>query len=212
MPLLAEQYPGTAKDLCALIHDGPFQLLAATIMSAQTTDEAVNSVTPALFARYPTPGELAAADPAEVEKLIHPTGFFRAKTRSLLGMAAALEDRFGGQVPPAMDDLVTIPGVGRKTANVVRSVGFGLPGLPVDTHVGRLSRRLGLTVETDPVKVEADLDAIVPARERGAFSLRLILHGRRVCQARKPRCSACALNHICPKIGVVEMPARLGTK
>lgn len=212
LPVLAAQYPGTAKDLCALIHDGPFQLLAATIMSAQTTDEAVNSVTTALFARYPTPGELAAADPAEVEKLIHPTGFFRAKTRSLLGMAAALEDRFGGQVPPAMEDLVTIPGVGRKTANVVRSVGFGLPGLPVDTHVGRLSRRLGLTVETDPVKVEADLDAIVPARERGAFSLRLILHGRRVCQARKPRCSACVLAHICPKIGVVEMPGRLGTK
>lgn len=212
LPVLAAQYPGTAKDLCALIHDGPFQLLAATIMSAQTTDEAVNSVTPALFARYRTPGELAAADPAEVEKLIHPTGFFRAKTRSLLGMAAALEDRFEGQVPSAMEDLVTIPGVGRKTANVVRSVGFGLPGLPVDTHVGRLSRRLGLTVQTDPVKVEADLDAVVPARERGAFSLRLILHGRRVCQARKPRCSACVLAHICPKIGVVEMPARLGTK
>jgi endonuclease-3 len=212
VPILAELYPGTAKDLCALIHDGPFQLLAATILSAQTTDEAVNSVTPALFARYPTPGDLAAADPAEVEKLIHPTGFFRAKTRSLLGMATALEDRFEGQVPPAMEDLVTIPGVGRKTANVVRSVGFGLPGLPVDTHVGRLSRRLGLTVETDPVKVEADLDAIVPARERGAFSLRLILHGRRVCQARKPRCAACALAHICPKIGVVEMPPRVGTK
>jgi endonuclease III len=212
VPILAEHYPGTAKDLCALIHDGPFQLLAATILSAQTTDEAVNSVTPALFARYPTPGDLAAADPAEVEKLIHPTGFFRAKTKSLLGMAAALEERFGGQVPPAMDDLVTIPGVGRKTANVVRSVGFGLPGLPVDTHVGRLSRRLGLTGETDPVKVEADLDAIVPARERGAFSLRLILHGRQVCQARKPRCSACVLGHICPKIGVVEMPTRVGTK
>ena len=212
MPILAEQYPGTAKELCALIHDGPFQLLAATIMSAQTTDEAVNSVTPALFARYPTPADLAAADPAEVEKLIHPTGFFRAKTRSLLGMAAALEDRFGGQVPPAMEDLVTIPGVGRKTANVVRSVGFGLPGLPVDTHVGRLSRRLGLTVETDPVKVEADLDAIVPARERGALSLRLILHGRQVCAARKPRCAACVLAHICPKVGVVEMASRLGTK
>lgn len=212
MPILAEQYPGTAKDLCALIHDGPFQLLAATILSAQTTDEAVNTVTPALFARFPTPGDLAAADPAEVEKLVHPTGFFRAKTRSLLGMAAALEDRFGGQVPPAMEDLVTIPGVGRKTANVVRSVGFGLPGLPVDTHVGRLARRLGLTVETDPVKVEADLDAIVPARERGAFSLRLILHGRRVCQARKPRCAACELAHICPKIGVVEMASQLGTK
>ncbi len=212
LAILAEEYPGTAKELCALLHDSPFQLLAATILSAQTTDEAVNSVTPALFARYPTPADLAAADPSEVERLVHPTGFFRAKTRSLLGMAVALQDRFGGQVPPAMADLVTIPGVGRKTANVVRSVGFGLPGLPVDTHVGRLSRRLGLTVETDPVKVEADLDAIVPARERGAFSLRLILHGRRVCQARKPRCGECVLAGICPKIGVVEMAARVGTK
>jgi endonuclease-3 len=212
LAILAEEYPGDARDLCALVHDGPYQLLAATILSAQTTDEAVNSVTPALFARYPTPADLAAADPADVECLVHPTGFFRAKTRSLLGMAAALEERFGGQVPTAMADLVTIPGVGRKTANVVRSVAFGLPGLPVDTHVGRLSRRLGLTVETDPVKVEADLDAIVPARDRGAFSLRLILHGRRVCIARKPRCDSCVLAAFCPKVGVIEMPARLGTK
>ncbi len=209
--VLAGEYPGDAKDLCALVHDGPFQLLAATILSAQTTDEAVNSVTPALFARYPTPADLAQADPAEVERLVHATGFFRAKTRSLLGMAAALEDRFDGKVPTAMEDLVTIPGVGRKTANVVRSVGFGLPGLPVDTHVGRLSRRLGLTTATDPVKVEADLDAIVPARERGAFSLRLILHGRRICVARKPRCGSCVLAHICPKIGVVERAGIVGT-
>jgi endonuclease III len=210
--ILAQEYPGTAKDLCALIHDSPYQLLAATILSAQTTDEAVNSVTPALFARYPTPADLAGADPDEVERLVHPTGFFRAKTRSIIGMAAALEERFGGQVPSAMADLVTIPGVGRKTANVVRSVGFGLPGLPVDTHVGRLSRRLGLTAETDPVKVEAELDAIVPARERGGFSLRLILHGRRVCQARRPACDRCVLAHFCPKIGVIEMPSRVGTK
>ena len=210
--ILAEEYPGDAKDLCALIHEGPFQLLAATILSAQTTDEAVNSVTPTLFARYPSAADLAAADPADVEEIVHATGFFRAKTRSLLGMAAALEERFGGQVPPAMADLVTIPGVGRKTANVVRSVGFGLPGLPVDTHVGRLSRRLGLTAETDPVKVEADLDVLVPARERGALSLRLILHGRRVCVARKPRCGGCVLASYCPKIGVIEMPARVGTK
>ncbi len=212
MAILAEVYPGDARDLCALIHDSPFQLLAATILSAQTTDEAVNSVTPALFARYPTPADLVAADPEEVERLIHPTGFFRAKTRSLLGMAAALEERFGGEVPRAMADLVTIPGVGRKTANVVRSVAFALPGLPVDTHVGRLSRRLGLTAETDPVKVEADLGAIVPARDRGGFSLRLILHGRRVCAARKPRCDDCVLASFCPKIGVIEMPRRLGTK
>jgi len=212
MAILAEQYPGEAKDLCALVHDGPFQLLAATILSAQTTDEAVNSVTPALFARYPTPADLVGADPADVERLVHPTGFFRAKTRSLLGMAAALEERFGGQVPTAMADLVTIPGVGRKTANVVRSVAFGLPGLPVDTHVGRLSRRLGLTSQTDPVKVEADLDAIVPARERGGLSLRLILHGRRICAARKPRCDSCVLAPFCPKIGVIETPAPVGTK
>lgn len=210
--LLAEEYPGEAKDLCALVHDGPFQLLAATILSAQTTDEAVNSVTPALFARYPTAADLAAADPEEVERLVHPTGFFRAKTRSLLGMAAAVENRFGGDVPTAMDDLVTMPGVGRKTANVVRSVGFGLPGLAVDTHVGRLSRRLGLTVEDDPVKVESDLDAVVPARDRGAFSLRLILHGRRVCQARRPRCDACVLAHFCPRVGVIGTTTRLGTK
>jgi endonuclease-3 len=212
LAILAAEYPGDAKELCALIHDSPFQLLAATILSAQTTDEMVNSVTPALFARYPTAADLRAADPNDVERLVHPTGFFRAKTRSLLGMAAALEERYAGEVPTAMADLVTIPGVGRKTANVVRSVAFGLPGLPVDTHVGRLSRRLGLTVETDPVKVEADLDAIVPARERGAFSLRLILHGRRVCMARKPRCDACVLAAFCPKIGVIEMPARVGTK
>ena len=210
--LLASEYPGDAKELCALIHDNPYQLLAATILSAQTTDEMVNSVTPTLFARYPTPADLAASDPEEVEGLIHPTGFFRAKTRSLVGMAAALEERYGGEVPTAMEDLVTIPGVGRKTANVVRSVGFGLPGLPVDTHVGRLSRRLGLTTETDPVKVEAELNAIVPARERGAFSLRLILHGRRICQARRPRCDSCVLAHLCPKVGVVEMPVRVGTK
>jgi endonuclease-3 len=210
--ILAEEYPGDARDLCALVHDGPFQLLAATILSAQTTDENVNSVTPALFARYPTPSDLAGADPEDVERLVHATGFFRAKTRSLLGMAAALEERFDGQVPTAMADLVTIPGVGRKTANVVRSVAFGLPGLPVDTHVGRLSRRLGLTVEDDPVKVETDLNALVPAPARGGFSLRLILHGRRVCAARKPRCDVCVLARFCPKIGVIEMPARVGTK
>jgi endonuclease-3 len=195
---LAAEYPGTATELCALRHENPFQLLAATILSAQTTDERVNQVTPALFARYPAPADLAAADPGEVERLIHSTGFFRSKAKSLIGMAAALEERFGGQVPAAMDDLVTIPGVGRKTANVVRSVGLALPGLPVDTHVGRLSRRLGLTTHTDPVKVEAELDAMVPAAERGALSLRLILHGRKVCASRSPRCGECVLADFCP--------------
>ena len=195
---LAAEYPGTATELCALRHENPFQLLAATILSAQTTDERVNQVTPALFARYPAPTDLAAADPGEVERLIRSTGFFRSKAKSLIGMAAAREERFDGQVPAAMDDLVTIPGVGRKTANVVRSVGLGLPGLPVDTHVGRLSRRLGLTTHTDPVKVEAELDAMVPAAERGALSLRLILHGRKVCSSRSPRCGECVLADFCP--------------
>ena len=195
---LAAKYPGTSAELCALAHCGPFQLLVATILSAQTTDERVNQVTPAVFARYPTPADLAAADPAELERLVHPTGFFRSKSRSLIGMAQALDERFAGQVPQAMEELVSLPGVGRKTANVIRSVGFGLPGLPVDTHVGRLSRRLGLTEADDPVKVELELNAMLPASERGAFSLRLILHGRRVCVARRPRCEDCVLNDFCP--------------
>lgn len=202
---LETEYPGTAKELCALRHDNAFQLLTATILSAQTTDARVNEVTPALFAAYTTPADLAAADPGRVEQLIHSTGFFRAKARSLLGMAQALEERFGGEVPPAMADLVTIPGVGRKTANVVRSVGLDLPGLPVDTHVGRLSRRLGLTTEADPVKVERDLNALVPPGERGALSLRLILHGRQVCVSRRPRCDVCPLADFCPSS---QVPAR----
>jgi endonuclease-3 len=195
---LAAEYPGDAKALCALDHEGPFQLLVATILSAQCTDEMVNKVTPTVFARYPTAADLAHADPAEVEEIIHPTGFFRQKTKSLIGMAAAVDERFGGEVPAELDDLVTLPGVGRKTGNVVRSVAFGLPGLPVDTHVTRLSKRLKLTNETDAVKIELDLNGIVPPEERGAFSLRMILHGRRVCIARKPRCAECILLDICP--------------
>ena len=211
MARLAEEYPGDERALCALVHDGPFQLLVATMLSAQTTDERVNSVTPGLFAAYPTPADLAAADPADVERIIHPTGFFRAKTRSLVAMADALEDRHRGEVPSTMEDLVRLPGVGRKTANVVRSVGFGLPGLPVDTHVGRLSRRLGLTVETDPVKAETDLNALVPAAERGRLSLRLILHGRRVCLSRRPRCPDCVLSDFCPSSTVLgRVPGTAG--
>ncbi len=195
---LAAEYPGSAVELCALRHAGPFQLLVATILSAQTTDERVNQVTPALFERYPTPADLAGADPDEVERLIRPTGFFRTKARSLMAMAAELDRRHGGEVPRTMADLVALPGVGRKTANVVRSVGFGLPGLAVDTHVGRLSRRLGLSEEQDPEKVEAELNAMLPAAELGGFSLRLIQHGRRVCVARSPRCEICVLNDFCP--------------
>jgi endonuclease-3 len=199
---LAAQYPGDAATLCALRHDGAFQLLVATILSAQTTDERVNLVTPVLFARYPSPEDLAGADPDELEEIIHSTGFFRAKARALTGMAQALARGFSGAVPRTLDELVTLPGVGRKTANVVLSVAFGLPGLPVDTHVGRLARRLGLSSAEDPVVVEHDLCAIVPPAEWGAFSVRLILHGRNVCDARRPRCDACALLDVCPRVGV----------
>jgi endonuclease-3 len=195
---LAAEYPGTAKELCALEYQDPFQLLTATILSAQSTDKTVNSVTPEVFARWPTPEALAGADATEVEKVIYPTGFFRSKTRSIIGMAQAVVERFEGQVPERIEDLVTLPGVGRKTANVVRSVAMDLPGLPVDTHVLRLSARLGLTTQTDPVKVELELNAMVPPAERGALSLRLILHGRQVCVARRPACERCVLADFCP--------------
>jgi endonuclease III len=195
---LAVEYPGTPAELCELHHADPFQLLVATILSAQSTDANVNRVTPALFAKYPTPADLAAADPAQLEVDIHATGFFRSKAKSLLGMATALVERYGGEVPRPIEDLVTLPGVGRKTANVVRSVALGEPGLPVDTHVLRLSKRLGLTTLDDPVKVEHELNAMLKPAERGLFSLRLILHGRRICIARKPRCGDCSLNDYCP--------------
>jgi endonuclease-3 len=198
------EYPGSARELCALEHDTPFQLLVATILSAQTTDERVNMVTPELFRRYPTAEDLAAANPDDVEKLIQSTGFFRNKTKSIIGMAQALEERFGGQVPDSIEDLVTLPGVGRKTANVILSVDFGKPGLPVDTHVGRISRLLGLTTQTDPVKVELELNKLVPPDERGTLSLRLILHGRKVCVARRPRCADCILNDFCPSSTVLR--------
>jgi endonuclease-3 len=204
MVRLIDEYP---EARCELDHASAFQLLTATILSAQTTDVRVNMVTPALFARYPTPPDLAAADPRELETLIHSTGFFAQKAKSLIGMAQALVDRYGGEVPTALEDLVTLPGVGRKTGNVVRSVAFDLPGLPVDTHVGRLSRRLALTTEEDPVKVELGLNAMIPAAERGRFSLRLILHGRRVCLARTPRCEACVLEDICPSSRLPTRPA-----
>ena len=201
---LAACYPGTAKELCALDHDGPFQLLAATILSAQCTDARVNMVTPVLFAKYPDPESLAAANPEDVEEIIRSTGFFRSKTKSLIGMADDVAARFGGEVPPKLEDLVTLPGVGRKTGNVVRSVDFELPGLPVDTHVLRVSKRLGLTDELpaaqqgDAVKVELALNSMIPPAERGTFSLRTILHGRQTCVARKPRCRECPLNDYCP--------------
>ena len=192
---LAAEYP---EAICELDHTNAFQLLVATILSAQCTDARVNMVTPALFRRYPTPDQLAGANPADVEDLVRSTGFYQNKTRNLIGMAHALLDRFGGEVPTDLGDLVTLPGVGRKTGNVVRSLAFGLPGLPVDTHVGRLAKRLGLTVEDDPVKVEHELNAFLPPSEWGDFSLRTILHGRRVCDAKNPKCGLCVLEDICP--------------
>jgi endonuclease-3 len=192
---LAVAYPDA---ICELDHRNAFELLAATILSAQTTDARVNMVTPTLFAKYPDAVALASADPADVEEIIRSTGFFQNKTKSLIGMAQAVVERYGGEVPSALEDLVTLPGVGRKTGNVVRSVAFGLPGLPVDTHVGRVTRRLGLTTEEDPVKVELELDSHLPPTEWGPFSLRTILHGRRVCDAKKPACEVCSLEDLCP--------------
>ena len=191
---LAEEYP---EALCELDHTNAFELLTATILSAQTTDKRVNMVTPTLFARYPTPDDLAHASLGDVEEIVRSTGFYANKAKSIVGMARRLVDAYGGEVPGALEDLVSLPGVGRKTANVVRSVALGLPGLPVDTHVLRLSKKLGVTEETDPVKVELELNPMIPAAERGAFSLRLILHGRRVCFARKPNCAECVLEDFC---------------
>jgi endonuclease III len=191
---LRELYPAVTE----LAHHDPFQLLIATILSAQTTDRSVNLVTPELFRRYPTAADLAAADPAEVETLIKPTGFFRAKTRSIIAASRKLVEEFGGQVPGNMEDLVTLPGIGRKTANVILGVGFGVPGFAVDTHVKRLTNRLKLTNSRDPLKIERQVCSIVPKEEWTGLSLRLILHGRRVCIARRPRCEVCVLNDFCP--------------
>ena len=195
---LGKTFPGNASELCALRHDNTFQLLVATILSAQCTDERVNIVMPEMIRRFPTPALLAEAPLREVEQVIHSTGFYHAKAEHLLGMATALQKRFAGEVPESLADLVTLPGVGRKTGNVIRSVAFGAPGLPVDTHVGRLSRRLGLTQEVDPVKVESELCALLPRTQWGGFSLRLILHGRTVCLSRTPHCERCELADLCP--------------
>ncbi len=199
------EYPDA---VCELDHRSPYELLAATILSAQCTDARVNMVTPALFERYPTPDDLAGAESSELEEIVRSTGFYASKSKNLIGMATRLVQEYDGVVPTKLSDLVTLPGVGRKTGNVVRSVAFDLPGLPVDTHVGRLSRRLGLTEHDDPVKVEMELNGFVPASERGDFSLRLILHGRRVCPSRKPRCEECVLEDFCPSSLVAEPERR----
>jgi endonuclease-3 len=192
---LAEVYRDA---VCELDHRDPYELLVATILSAQATDVGVNKATPALFARFPDPWALAAVDPDQVEPYVDSIGLFRQKSKSLVGMARRLVEHHDGVVPGAMSDLVALPGVGRKTANVVRSVALGLPGLPVDTHVTRLAGLIELTTETDPVKIEQELNPMIPASERGDFSLRLILHGRRTCIARRPNCEECVLNDFCP--------------
>ncbi len=198
---LAEAYPYAHPELD---FESPFQLLIATVLSAQTTDLRVNQTTPALFARYPTPEEMAAADPEEMEAILRPTGFFRAKTKSVMGLSAALRDRFGGEVPGRMADLVTLPGVGRKTANVVLGNAFGVPGLTVDTHFGRLARRFGWTRSQEPEKVEQDVADLFPKSEWTMLSHRLIFHGRRVCHSRKPACGACPIAPLCPAYGEGE--------
>jgi endonuclease III len=179
----------------------PLELLVATILSAQTTDKQVNLVTPTLFARYPAAADYAAADRDELEKVLRPTGYYHAKANSLIGLGQALCDRFGGEVPPRLRDLVTLPGVGRKTANVVLGNAFGIPGITVDTHFGRLARRFGWTLSTDPVKVEAEVGALIPRRDWTDLSQRMIWHGRRVCHARRPACGACPLARLCPSFG-----------
>lgn len=179
----------------------PLELLVATILSAQTTDKQVNLVTPVLFARYATAADYAAADRMELEKIIQSTGFYHTKATSLIGVGQALCDRFGGQVPARLDDLVTLPGVGRKTANVVLGNAFGIPGLTVDTHFGRLARRFGWTASTEPDKVEAEVGALIPRRDWTDLSQRMIWHGRRVCHARRPACGACGLARLCPSYG-----------
>jgi endonuclease-3 len=196
---LARLYPDAR---CSLDYQTPFQLLVATILSAQCTDARVNMVTPALFARYPDPETMATAELADVEKLIQSTGFYHNKAKNILACARQLLERHGGEVPPSMDDLVKLAGVGRKTANVLLGNAFGVPGLPVDTHVGRLSQRLGLTTDTRPEKIEDDLCGLVAKKEWTRFGLRLIYHGRQVCDARKPRCGECTLARLCPKVGL----------
>lgn len=203
--ILGDTYPDAH---CELDFESPFQLLVATILSAQCTDVRVNLVTPAVFAAYPGPVELAAADRADLERMIASTGFFRAKSASLQGMAARLVEAYGGEVPSRLDDLVSLPGVGRKTANVVLGNAFGIPGITVDTHVGRLARRFGWTVAEEPEKVEAELCSLFPRSEWTMLSHRMIWHGRRVCHARTPACGACPLARLCPSFGVGQVDAQ----
>jgi endonuclease-3 len=204
--LLAKAYPDAH---CALCHEDALQLLIATILSAQCTDARVNMVTPALFVRYPDARSFANANPSELEAMIRSTGFFRNKARNIIACCRALVDQHGAEVPATMEELVPLPGIGRKTANVILGNAFGVPGITVDTHVARLSYRLGLTTHTDPVKIERDLMRLIPKKEWTMFSHRLIFHGRQVCFARKPLCEQCVLLQVCPRAGVKEPLAKI---
>lgn len=195
---LAVLYPDAH---CELDFSSPLELAVATILSAQCTDQRVNEVTPALFQRYRSAADYAGADQAELEDLIRPTGFFRNKTTALINLGEQLEERFAGELPSTLDELVSLPGIGRKTANVILGNAFGVPGITVDTHFGRLARRFGWTTEIDPVKVEHAIGDLIPRREWTALSHRLIFHGRRVCHSRRPACGACALARWCPSFG-----------
>jgi endonuclease-3 len=207
--LLAQRYPDAH---CELDFADPLQLLVATILSAQCTDVRVNQVTPLVFATYPTAADYAAADRPELEMMIQSTGFFRAKTDSLIKLGDRLVRDFGGQVPARLEQLVTLPGVGRKTANVVLGNAFGVPGITVDTHVGRLSRRFGWSSSEDPVAVEHDIAALFPRREWTMLSHRVIWHGRRICHARRPACGACPVASLCPSRGAGEMDPQAAAK
>jgi endonuclease-3 len=197
--LLARRYPDAH---CALHFDNPLQLLIATVLSAQCTDVRVNLVTPALFARYPDARAFAEADVRELETMIQSTGFFRNKARNIIACCKAIVEKHGGEVPRTMEDLVPLPGIGRKTANVILGNAFDVPGITVDTHVARLSQRMGLTTHAAADKIERDLMELIPQKDWTMFSHRMIFHGRQVCHARKPQCTTCILNKVCPKIGV----------
>jgi endonuclease III len=206
---LARLYPNAHTELNFTT---PLELLVATILSAQTTDHGVNLVTPVLFSRYRTAADYASANREDIEKIIKSTGFFRAKTTSLIALGQALCDRFGGEVPNRMRDLVTLPGVGRKTANVVLGNAFGVPGITVDTHFARLSRRFGWTTETDPVKIESEVGALFPRKEWTILSHRVIWHGRRVCHSRRPACGACGVARLCPSYGLGPVDPEVARK
>jgi endonuclease III len=197
--ILAESYPDAHTELN---FESPFQLLIATVLSAQTTDKRVNMTSPALFARYPTPEDMAAANPDELEEMLKPTGFYRNKAKSIIGLSAAIRDQFGGVVPSKLKDLDALPGVGRKTANVVLGNAFGVPGITVDTHFQRLARRFGWTTQTDPDKIERDVGGLFPKSDWTLLSHHLIWHGRRICHARRPACGACPLAALCPSFGL----------